>query len=346
MSEKQNIRLKSPEELKTIVSEMKEPSFRASQIHDWLWKKGATSFTDMSNLSKSFIARLSELYFIPSTTVDKSQISTDGTIKSTVKLHDGLIVESVLIPQGKRMTACISSQVGCSLSCTFCATGQMKQMRNLQANEIYDQVKALNDQAIKNYGNHLSNIVYMGMGEPLLNYREVMKSIELITSKSGMAMSPRRITLSTAGIAKMIRRLGEEKVKFNLALSLHASNDEKRNKIMSINESNTLSALSESLVYFQKQTGNRITFEYIVLKDFNDELSDAKELAEFCKAVACKINLIEYNPVEGLPYQNARKDKIDQFAEFLKARNLVVNIRRSRGKDIDAACGQLATKQL
>lgn len=346
MSEKQNIRLKSPEELKALVYEMKEPSFRASQIHDWLWKKGATSFSDMSNLSKAFIARLSESYFIPSTTVDNSQISTDGTIKSTVKLNDGLIVESVLIPQGKRMTACISSQVGCSLSCTFCATGQMKQMRNLQADEIYDQVKALNDQAIESYGHHLSNIVFMGMGEPLLNYREVMKSIELITSKSGMAMSPRRITLSTAGIAKMIRKLGEEKVKFNLALSLHAANDEKRNKIMSINESNTLSVLSEALVYFQKQTGNRITFEYIVLKDFNDELTDAKELAEFCKAVACKINLIEYNPVEGLPYQNARKDRIDQFADFLMARNLVVNIRRSRGKDIDAACGQLATKQL
>lgn len=346
MSEKQNIRLKSAEELKAIVTEMKEPSFRASQIHDWLWKKGATSFSEMSNLSKSFIAKLSESYFIPSTKVDNSQISTDGTIKSTVKLNDGLVVESVLIPQGKRMTACISSQVGCSLSCTFCATGQMKQMRNLQANEIYDQVKALNDQAIKSYGHHLSNIVYMGMGEPLLNYREVIKSIEFITSKSGMAMSPRRITLSTAGIAKMIRKLGDEKVKFNLALSLHAANDEKRNKIMSINESNSLSILSEALVYFQKQTSNRITFEYIVLKDFNDELTDAKELAEFCKAVACKINLIEYNPVQGLPYQNARKDKIDQFAEFLKARNLVVNIRRSRGKDIDAACGQLASKQL
>lgn len=342
---KENIRLKSPDELKELVLEMKEPSFRAKQIHEWLWKKKATSFSEMTNLSKDFITKLDEKYFIPVLGVHTSQVSKDGTIKSGFKLDDGLLVEGVLIPQGKRMTACISSQVGCSLSCTFCATGKMKQMRNLTADEIYDQVKTIDDQSREHYDRGLSNVVYMGMGEPLLNYREVIKSIDMITSKDGMGMSPRRITLSTAGIAKMIRRLGDDEVKFNLALSLHAANDQKRNKIMAINETNDLKTLSEALVYFQEKTGNRITFEYIVFRDFNDDLKDATELAEFTKAVACKINIIEYNPIEGGDFVNAKADKIDAFRDFLEKRNLVVNVRRSRGKEIDAACGQLATKE-
>jgi 23S rRNA (adenine2503-C2)-methyltransferase len=342
---KDNIRLKSQAELEQILEDMGEKAFRGRQIHEWLWKKKATSFADMSNISKGLIAKLDEQFFIPVLGTQTSQVSSDGTIKSAFRLDDGKVVEGVLIPQGKRMTACISSQVGCSLACTFCATGRMKQMRNLTADEIYDQVKTIDDQAREHYEHHLSNIVYMGMGEPLLNYREVLKSVDMITSKSGMGMSPRRITVSTAGIAKMIRKLGDDEVKFNLALSLHAANDEKRNQIMAINESNNLEALSEALVYFQEKTGRRITFEYIVFHDFNDKIEDAKELAEFCKAVACKINLIEYNPIEDTHFRNATKDNIERFSDYLLSKNLIVNIRRSRGKDIDAACGQLVIKE-
>jgi 23S rRNA (adenine2503-C2)-methyltransferase len=345
MSTKENIRLKDIAELEKVMVSIGESAFRGRQLHEWLWKKKAASFEEMSNLPKQIIAKLNEAYFIPVLGVQESQISSDGTIKSSFKLDDGKLVEGVLIPRDKRMTACISSQVGCSLACTFCATGRMKQMRNLTADEIYDQVKTINDQSKQHYQKSLSNIVYMGMGEPLLNYKEVIKSIEMITSKHGMAMSPRRITVSTAGISKMIRKLGDDEVKFNLAVSLHAANDIKRNEIMAINESNNLQSLSDALVYFQQKTGNRITFEYIVFNDFNDSLEDAKELAEFCKAVACKVNIIEYNPIEDGQFRNADKIKIDRFYEFLKSKNMVVNIRRSRGKDIDAACGQLVIKQ-
>jgi 23S rRNA (adenine2503-C2)-methyltransferase len=242
------------------------------------------------------------------------------------------------------MTACISSQVGCSLTCAFCATGKLKRMRNLEASEIYDQVVALRDQAENTYNIPLSNIVYMGMGEPLLNYKNTLASVEKITSPEGLGMSPQRITVSTAGIAKMIMKLGDDGVKFNLALSLHAANDEKRNKIMPINEQNSLDALAEALRYFYDKTGTRVTYEYIIFRNFNDELQDARELAEFCKHVPCKVNIIEYNPIDDGEYQQADAHKVDAFARFLESKNIVVNVRRSRGKDIDAACGQLANK--
>jgi 23S rRNA (adenine2503-C2)-methyltransferase len=253
-------------------------------------------------------------------------------------------MEGVLIPTTSRTTACISSQVGCSLACTFCATGRLKLLRNLTAGEIVDQVVYLKRQAEERYNQTLSNIVYMGMGEPLLNYKNVLRSVELITAENGLGMSPRRITVSTAGIAKMIKKLGDDEVKFNLALSLHAANDEKRNKIMEINETNNLAALAEALVYFHEKTGTRITYEYIIFKDFNDGIEDAAELAKFCKHVPCKVNIIEYNPIDDGVFQQADIDKVDRFAAFLEERNIVVNIRRSRGKDIDAACGQLANK--
>lgn len=344
MKEKPNIRDLNQEQLQEKLVELGHPKYRANQVFEWLWKKNVHAFTDMSNLPKEIISSLDEQYFIPSLVISRTQESSDGTIKSGFKLHDGKVVEGVLIPQGKRMTACISTQVGCSLSCKFCATGQMKQMRNLKADEMYDQVREIDNQAKKHYDSHLSNVVYMGMGEPLLNYKETLRSTEMLISKKGMGMSPKRITVSTAGIAKMIKRLGDDEVKFNLALSLHAANDHKRNEIMPINEQNNLKVLQESLVYFQEKTDSRITFEYIVFKDFNDHLDDAKELAEFSKAVACKINIIEYNPISGGAFQNASNDKIEAFDNYLKERNLIVNLRRSRGKDIDGACGQLANK--
>jgi len=344
MSTLKDIRSYSLDELKEEFVALGEKPFRAKQVYEWLWKKSTTTFEQMTNLSKSLRWTLTTNFVINAVEVDEEQNSSDGTIKSAFRLYDSRIVEGVLIPTPGRMTACISSQVGCSLTCKFCGTGRLKRLRNLNADEIYDQVVRIRDQAEKNYQKPLSNIVYMGMGEPLLNYKNMLESIEKITSEEGLGMSPKRITVSTAGIAKMIQRLGDDEVKFNLALSLHAANDAKRNYIMPINEQNSLAALAESLQYFYQKTGTRVTFEYIIFKDFNDELEDAKELARFCKKVPCKVNIIEYNPIDDGEFQQAAPEKVDAFADYLTSKNIIVNLRRSRGKDIDAACGQLANK--
>ncbi|MFT7612462.1 MAG: 23S rRNA (adenine2503-C2)-methyltransferase, partial [Parvicellaceae bacterium] len=321
-----------------------EKGFRANQVYDWLWKKNASTFLEMTNLSKELRAFLDDHFFINKLEVADKQISDDRTIKSAFKLMDGKVVEGVLIPTANRMTACISSQVGCSLACKFCATGKLKRMRNLEPAEIYDQVVSIRNQASEHYDQNLSNIVLMGMGEPLLNYKNVLEGIRMMTSEEGLGMSPKRITLSTAGIAKIIKQMGDEDIRFNLAVSLHAANDEKRSKIMPINDSNTLASLAEALIYFHEKTGSRITYEYIIFKDFNDELIDAQELAEFCKHVPCKVNIIEYNSIDDDEFQQASIEKVDAFAQYLEEKNIIVNIRRSRGKDIDAACGQLANK--
>ena len=319
--------------------------FRGNQVYQWLWSKGAHTFDQMTNLSKETRDHLQAHFVINHIKVDSIQRSKDGTIKNGVKLHDGLVVESVLIPTGTRTTACVSSQVGCSLDCKFCATARLKRMRNLNPDEIYDQVVAIDKESRLYHNRPLSNIVFMGMGEPLMNYKNVLAAIEKITSPDGLGMSPKRITVSTAGIAKMIKKLGDDEVRFNLALSLHAANDAKRTEIMEINDSNNLAALKESLEYFHERTGTRVTFEYIIFKDFNDTIEDAKELAEFAKCVPCKINIIEYNPIDDGEFEQADPKKVDAFAKFLEEKcNLIVHVRRSRGKDIDAACGQLANK--
>jgi 23S rRNA (adenine2503-C2)-methyltransferase len=339
-----NIRNLSLDELLDHFTSLNEKSFRAKQVYEWLWKKSAKSFDEMTSLGKELREKLKETFFIDCITLKDQQISKDKTIKCAFSVDDNKIMEGVLIPTSSRMTACISSQVGCSLACTFCATGRLKLLRNLTSGEIYDQVVYLKKQAETRYETPLTNIVYMGMGEPLLNYKNVLNSIHYICSETGLGMSPRRITISTAGIAKMIRKLGDDKVKFNLALSLHAANDEKRNKIMEINETNNLVELAESLRYFHEKTNSRVTFEYIIFKDFNDSMDDARELAQFAKCVPCKINIIEYNPIENGEFQQAEARKVDEFANFLESKNLIVNVRRSRGKDIDAACGQLANR--
>jgi len=339
-----DIRTLSKEQLTLAMQDLGEKPFRARQVYEWLWQKSARSFEEMTNLSKELRTKLSAGFLLRPVTIHTEQVSADRTIKSGFKLHDGHLIEGVLIPTEDRMTACVSSQVGCSLTCKFCATGKLDRIRNLDPGEIYDQVVAIRNQAEQRYHVPLTNIVYMGMGEPLLNYSNVIKSIEHITSPEGLNMSPKRITVSTAGIAKMIKKLGDDEVKFNLALSLHAANDEKRNRIMPINESNSLEALAEALKYFYRKTESRVTFEYIVFNGFNDEIQDARELAEFCKNVPVKVNLIEYNPIEGGEFTNAKEDKIEAFKNFLESKNIITNIRRSRGKDIDAACGQLANK--
>ena len=342
---KQDIRALSKDKLKDYFVAKGEKAFRAKQVHEWIWKKSATDFDQMTNLSLSTRELLKENFDINAVQVDECQFSKDGTIKNAFKLYDGQICEGVLIPVENRMTACISSQVGCSLACDFCATGRLKRMRNINADEIYDQVRIIRDQAKEHHNQSLSNVVYMGMGEPLLNYKNVLESIEKITSEEGLGMSPKRITVSTAGVAKMIEKLADDDVKFNLALSLHAANDEKRNKIMGINETNNLEVLANSLIYFYAKTQTRVTYEYIIFDKFNDELQDAHELYEFCKHIPCKVNIIEYNPIENGVHKQAEAHKVDAFKDYLEERGVVVNIRRSRGKDIDAACGQLANKK-
>jgi 23S rRNA (adenine2503-C2)-methyltransferase len=339
-----DIRSLSIDQIKEKLTEMGEQGFRAKQIYEWIWAKSCVDFDLMSNLSKPLREKLKENFVIRAVTVKQSQISSDRTIKSSFALYDGNVIEGVLIPAPERMTACVSSQVGCSLTCKFCATGYMDRKRNLNADEIYDQVVLIAKQAEEKYQQPLTNIVYMGMGEPLLNYANMMKSVERITSPDGLNMAAKRITVSTAGIAKMIKKLGDDQVRFNLALSLHAANDKKRNEIMPINEQNTLEALADALKYFYAKTKSPITFEYIVFDNFNDELEDAKELARFCKNVPCKVNIIEYNPISLASFVNADADKIEIFANYLKNQGIITNVRRSRGKDIDAACGQLAIK--
>ena len=341
---KQNIRDLSQDELIIVLEKQGEKKFRAKQVYEWLWKKGIRSFDEMKNIPKSLVEFLELHYFLDCLAISDLQKSNDGTIKCAFTTHDNRITEGVLIPTPTRVTACISSQVGCSLACKFCATGKLKMLRNLSPGEIYDQVLLLNRLAEKEYGQHLSNIVFMGMGEPLLNYHNVLLGIEHITAEIGLNISSKRITVSTAGVAKMIKRLGDDKVKFNLALSLHAADDKKRSEIMNINETNNLEILAEALRYFHKQTDARITFEYIIFRDFNDSMQDARNLAKFCKNVPVKINIIEYNPIDDGKFRQADNEKVDSFAKFLESLNLVVNIRRSRGKDIDAACGQLANK--
>lgn len=341
---KVNIRTLDLEALKTWMVEHGEKPFRAKQVYEWLWKKSARDFEQMTSLSKSTRSLLSEHFSLPAVRISSSQKSGDGTIKNAFRLHDEFLVEGVLIPTPKRMTACISSQVGCSLTCKFCATARLKRERNIQADEIYDQVALIMEQAEKNYKKPLTNIVYMGMGEPLLNYQNVLTSVEKITSPEGLGMSPSRITVSTAGVAKMIKKLGDDKVRFRLALSLHAANDAKRNEIMPINESNSLEALAESLKHYHNQTGNPVTYEYIIFDGFNDTIKDAHELYEFCQHVPCKVNVIEYNPIDDGELQQAKPEKTDAFISYLEKKGIVVNVRRSRGKDIDAACGQLANK--
>ena len=336
-----DIRELQVDEVQLLTEELGEKPYRGKQLWEWLWKKRARSWDDMSDLPKTFRAKLAERCVLRPLVLAEEQKSEDGTVKCAFRTWDGHIVEGVLIPTPTRLTACISSQIGCSLTCSFCATGKLKRVRNLETGEIVDQVVLIDQLAHKYFDQGLTNIVYMGMGEPLLNYRNVLESVERICGTPGLGMSPRRITVSTAGIAKAIVRLGDDRVKFNLALSLHAANDLKRSKIMAINDSNNLEALGAALRHFHACTESRVTFEYIIFDGFNDGLEDARELAAFCRNVPCKVNIIEYNPIEGGEFRMARADKVADFVALLEDRNLIVNVRRSRGKDIDAACGQL-----
>lgn len=340
-----NIRHQQPEELAAYFASIGEKKFRTKQVWDWIWKKNAASFDDMTDVSKELRQQLAETYSFPSLSTDVTQHSQDGTIKSRFRTFDGHLIEGVLIPTEKRNTACVSSQIGCSLTCKFCATGKLERKRNLEFDEIYNQVALINEQSEKAYGKKLSNIVFMGMGEPLLNYKNVLKAVDRLISNDGLAMSPNRITVSTAGVAKMIKQLGDDQVRFHLALSLHAADDVKRNEIMPINETNSIAALVESLNYFYQKTKNDITLEYILFKDLNDSLEDANNLIKIYRQIPTHlVNVIEYNPIDGASFTKPDDQATKTFTDYLAKHRVNVRLRKSRGKDIDAACGQLANK--
>ena len=344
MNNKIDIRNLTLEEIVKFCEEHNLPKFRAKQVWEWVWKKRATKFEEITTLSKEIRKLFNANFTINGVKIHKGERSMDDTIKYSFQLHDNLLIEGVLIPSKKRLTACISSQAGCSLTCGFCATGTLKLKRNLTSGEIYDQVFLLNQEAISNFGKPLSNIVYMGMGEPLLNYKSVLNSINFITTKQGLGMSPKRITVSTAGISKMIKSLADENIKFNLAISLHSASDSKRDKLMPLNKKINLMELQKSIRYFYDKTGIRITYEYILFKDLNDSIEDAQKLVKFARNTPCKINLIEYNTVDGIGYKKSSNKVTENFINHLESQNIIVNLRRSKGKDISAACGQLVNK--
>jgi 23S rRNA (adenine2503-C2)-methyltransferase len=341
---KKDIRALTKDQLRTFFVEQGDKAFRGNQVYEWLWKKSAHSFEDMTNISLETRFKLEENFVINHIKVDQMQRSSDGTIKNAVQLHDGLIVESVLIPTSTRTTACVSSQVGCSLDCKFCATSRLKRMRNLNPDEIYDQVVAIDNESRLYYDRPLSNIVFMGMGEPLMNYNNVLKAIDKITSPEGLGMSPKRIVVSTSGVPKMIRKLADDRVRFKLAVSLHSAIDEVRTSIMPFNATFPLKELRSALEYWYEKTKNRITYEYVVWEGINDKRKDVDALVEFCKFAPSKVNLIEYNPIDDGEFQQASSKAIDMYQVVLEANHITVTVRRSRGKDIDAACGQLANK--
>lgn len=341
---KKDIRKLSLKELEDYLTSIGEKSFRAKQIYEWLWKKNAHSFEDMTNLSKKLRDELDQVFTIQNANVDILQKSADGTIKNGVKLHDGLMVESVLIPTETRTTACVSSQVGCSLNCEFCATAKLKRMRNLDVAEIVDQVALIDRQSKLYFDRPLSNIVFMGMGEPLMNYKNVVDAIRKITQPDGLGMSPRRITVSTSGIPKMIKMLADENLKVKLALSLHSAIEQKRNEIMPFSEKFPLTEIMEALQYWYKQTGSVITFEYCVWKGINDGDEDIKALIKYCRKVPSKVNLIQYNPIGEGKFDHRSIEAEEKYVRELANAGITVMVRKSRGSDIDAACGQLANK--
>ena len=346
MEAKPDFRSLRREEVRAHFAAWAEPAYRADQVYDWLWSKGAQSFEEMSNLPKALRIKLTEEFEFRPQRIESVQRSTDGTIKNAVRLHDGLVVESVLIPTEKRITACVSSQVGCAMGCAFCATARLKRMRNLEPDEIYDQVRAIDEQGKSEFGRPLTNIVFMGMGEPLMNYKNTIEAIDRITSPKGLGMSPKRITLSTVGLPKMIRKLADDRVKFNLAVSLHSARDEVRAKIMPVNDVAPIDELRSSLEYWYAATKRKVTFEYVVWRDINDQPEDIRALVELAKRVPCKVNLIEYNSIGDERFRQASPEVLQDYVNALARISVMAKVRHSRGKDIDAACGQLANKKL
>ena len=344
MENKNDIRSLTLDELTSFFQKNDMPSYKAKQVYEWLWKKSCLSFDEMTNISLETRKLLKNKFIINHINIDRFQKSNDGTIKNAIALFDDSFVESVLIPTKNRTTACVSSQVGCSLDCEFCATSKMDRIRNLNPDEIYDQVATINSQSLNYYGKPLSNIVFMGMGEPLLNYNNVIEGIKKITSKNGLGMSPKRITVSTSGISKIIIKMADDNVKFNLAVSLHSAIEKTRNEIMPFTKKFPLNDLKQAIKHWYSKTKKIVTYEYIVWNNINDDDEHINALVDFCKFSPSKVNLIEYNSTENSLFNSASDNIIDRYIDALEKNKIPVTIRKSRGKDIDAACGQLANK--
>ena len=339
------------QELRDFCQQQDLKRFRSDQIFQWLYQKGVSGFDEMTNLSKELRNQLSEIATISRIRPASQQSSSDGTIKFLFRLHDGHQIESVLIPdfdeQGHadRLTVCVSSQVGCAFGCSFCATGKMGWHRNLLAGEIVDQAQYINEVAEQTYGKGITNIVYMGMGEPLHNYKAVVNSANIISDELSIGLSPKRITISTVGLPHRIKQLGDTRQPFNLAISLHAANDDKRDQIMPINDTSNLSKLRESVEHYYQAMMKPLTYEYLLFDEFNDGPEDARELAAIARWVPSKINIIMYNDVAGVALKRAREERLDRFMKALVDEGVRATVRRSRGDDIDAGCGQLAVQE-
>lgn len=351
--EKVDIKALSPQELEEFCAELGLASYRSDQIFQWLYQKGVGSFEEMTNLSKDLRGRLSEMARLRRIQEVDRRESEDGTVKFMFRLDDeeDHRIEAVMIPDfypdgaPNRLTVCVSSQVGCVFGCSFCATGKMGLYRSLNHGEIVDQVQYINDWCEEKYDKKITNIVYMGMGEPLHNYRAVADSAAIITSENGLELSPKRITVSTVGLPKQIRKLADEREPFNLAVSLHAANDEKRDEIMPINQSMNLEQLRESLEYYYAALHRPITYEYLLFDEFNDSPEDARELADIAHWIPSKVNIIMYNKVAGVALKRAREERLDAFMQELVSHDVTATVRRSRGDDIEAGCGQLAVRE-
>ena len=339
-----DIRSLSIENLCSNLSKSNFPAYRSKQIRNWARKIDVKSFEQMSNLPKNLVSYLDTNFSLNKSKIISNQKSNDNTVKYAIQLYDGLVIESVLIPSNDRLTACVSSQVGCSLDCNFCATSLLKRMRNLEYYEIFDQIMLLNKEANKIFDSSITNIVFMGMGEPLLNYKNVIKSINQISSNIGIGISNRKITLSTSGVSKMIKKMADDGVKFNLAVSLHSAIEKTRNNIMPFSKSFPLKDLIESLDYWYKKTKRKITFEYLIWKEINDDFDHINALVKICKRIPSKVNLIEYNSTDNQKFESANVKWLNNYLNVLKDNKIPVSVRKSRGKDIDAACGQLANK--
>ena len=349
----QDLRALSPSELVTWVTSLGEPKWRASQLLRWMYAlKPVDSFESMTNLSASLRNLLSDQARLEHLQLVKLLTAKDQTVKALLQLPSGRLIESVLIPtfkdhhQGTRMTVCVSSQVGCAMGCAFCATGKMGFLENLTCGQIVEQVTMMREISNKRFGRDISNVVYMGMGEPLLNYRSVLASLQILTHPDGVGLTPRKITVSTVGLARRIRDLADDTPKIGLAVSLHSPFESKRSSIMPINRSavTDLVALESAMRYHTKTTGRRLTFEYCLFRGFNDSSEDARALARLCHKVHAKVNLIMYNSVPEIDFQRTSEERLNGFMGLLSERGVTVTVRRSRGADIAAACGQLANQ--
>lgn len=340
-------------ELSEWLDELGLAGYRSDQVFQWLYQKGASSFGEMTNLSKDLRGRLEELAEVSRLSVFSKQESKDGTIKFLFQLDgpEDYKVEAVLIPDfyddgvANRLTVCVSSQVGCMFGCSFCATGKMGFFRNLTHGEIVDQVQIINELAEEKFDKKITNIVYMGMGEPLHNYKAVVESAKIISDPLGIDLSPRRVTISTVGLTKQIKQLADEDTGVNLAISLHAADDGKRDEIMPINESLNLEKLEEAVKYHFMKTQQPLTYEYLLFDEFNDTPRDAHNLVKIARWVPSKVNIIMYNDVAGVALKRAREERLDRFMKTLADQGVTATVRRSRGDDIDAGCGQLAIRE-